>query len=66
MAPEGGSADEVKAAFDKQPLDVRAKQIMSSPAPQEFKMQRIKDMYAKEGKEVPADLLKGGGAQMGH
>lgn len=57
MAPSGGSNEQVKAEFDKLPLEDRAKSIMSSPATQEFKMQKIKEMYAKEGKEPPADLF---------
>ncbi|MEZ0325356.1 MAG: hypothetical protein ACAH95_05580 [Fimbriimonas sp.] len=61
MAPSGGSPEEVKSAFDKLPIEERAKSIMSSPATAEFKAQRIKEMYAKEGKEVPPDLLKGAG-----
>ena len=64
MAAEGGSPEEVKAAFDAQPLDVRARQVMSSPAPMDYKIQRVKDMYQKEGKEVPADILQGGGSGM--
>jgi len=55
----GGSDAEVKAFFDKQPLDVRAKQTMASPAPYEFKINKIKEMYKKEGKEVPAEFLQG-------
>ena len=61
MTPAGGSEAEIKAAFDKMPLEDRAKSILSSPAPMDFKVQRIKEMYAKEGKEVPPDLLKGSG-----
>jgi len=61
QTPAGGSDADVKAYFDKQPLDVRAKQIMGSPAPTEQKLARIKDMYKKEGKEVPAEFLQGGG-----
>lgn len=60
QTPPGGSDAEVKAFFDKQPLDVRAKQTMSSPAPLEQKIARIKEMYKKEGKEVPAEYLQGG------
>ncbi len=59
MAPAGGSDAEVKAFFDKQPLDVRAKQTMASPAPYDFKIKKIKEMYQKEGKEVPAEYLQG-------
>ena len=62
QTPAGGSDAEVRAAFDKQPLDVRAKEIMGSPAPMDYKVKRIKDMYAKEGKPVPPELLQGGGA----
>ena len=57
QTPPGGSDEEVKAFFDKQPLDVRAKEIMSSPATMEFKANRIKEMYKKEGKEVPPGIL---------
>ena len=60
MAPSGGSEAEIKAAFDKQPLEERAKSILGSPASIEFKTQRIKEMYDKEGKEVPPDLLPTG------
>lgn len=59
MSPSGGSPEEVKAEFDKLPLEVRAKSIMNSPASAEFKAERIKEMYAKEGKEPPEELLKG-------
>ena len=62
QAPSGGSDQEVKDAFDKLPLDVRAKSIMGSQAPMDFKMKKIKDMYAKEGKPVPPELMQGGGA----
>ena len=59
----GGSDADVKNAFDKLPIEERAKTIMGSQAPMEFKQKQIKDMYAKEGKTPPADLLaKGGGA----
>ena len=61
QTPAGGTDAEVRAFFDSQPLEVRAKQIMSSPAPMDAKIQRIKDMYKKEGKEPPAELLQGGG-----
>ncbi len=62
QTPSGGSDEEVKAAFDKLPLDVRCKSIMGSMAPMDFKMKKIKEMYAKEGKPVPPELLQGGGA----
>ncbi|AIE85619.1 hypothetical protein OP10G_2251 [Fimbriimonas ginsengisoli Gsoil 348] len=51
----------MKAAFAKLPIETRAKELMKSPAPQSVKIQQIKDMYAKEGKEVPAEFLQGGG-----
>jgi len=61
----GGSDEEVKAAFDAQPIDVRAKQIMGSPAPTDFKLNRIKEMYEKEGKPVPPEFHKAGNGAPG-
>jgi hypothetical protein len=61
----GGSDADVKAAFDKLPIEERAKTIMGSPASMEFKQQKIKEMYAKEGKEPPADIMSKGGGAMG-
>lgn len=62
MTPSGGSDAEVKAAFDKLPLEDRAKSILSSPAPMDFKKKRIEAMYAKEGKKVPDGMFGGAGA----
>ena len=59
QTPGGGSDAQVKAAFDAMPLDERAKLIMGSPMPYKDKMQRISDMYAKEGKKPPDDVAKG-------
>lgn len=59
MTESGGSPEEVKQAFDKLPLEERAKSIMASPASEEFKKQRIKEMYEKEGKTPPADISGG-------
>jgi len=58
QTPGGGSDADVKAAFDKLPIEKRVKIEMMSPAPMDMKRQRIKDMYAKEGKPVPADILQ--------
>jgi hypothetical protein len=62
MTPSGGSDTEVKAAFDKLPLEDRAKSILSSPAPMDAKKKKIEEMYAKEGKKVPDSLFNGAGA----
>lgn len=62
MTPSGGTDAEVKAAFDKLPLEDRAKSILSSPAPMDFKRKRIEEMYAKEGKKVPETLFNGAGS----
>jgi hypothetical protein len=64
QTPAGGSDAEVKAAFDKAPIEERVKITMGSPAPAADKLARIKDMYAKEGKQVPKEIedqLSGGG-----
>jgi hypothetical protein len=61
QTPAGGSDADVKAALAAKPLDEQAKIIMSSPAPQEFKMQKVKELYEKAGKEPPANLMQGGG-----
>ena len=63
-APSGGSDTQVKAAFDKLPIEERAKTIMGSPAPMEHKKQMIEQMYAKEGKKVPDNMF--GGNAAGH
>ncbi len=64
QTPAGGSDAEVKAAFDKLPIEERAKAVMGTPAPMDFKVKKITEMYKKEGKEPPADLIKGGGGAM--
>lgn len=61
QTPAGGSDAQVKAFYDSQPLETRVKELMASPAPWDEKVKRIKDMYAKEGKPVPDNLLQGGG-----
>lgn len=66
MAPSGGSNEEVKANFDKLSLEDRANTIMKSPASMEFKKQRIKEMYEKEGKQPPADLFNNAGPGAAH
>jgi tellurite resistance protein len=61
------SADDVKSNFDKQPLDARAETMMKSPAPAAQKLQMIKDMYAKEGKQVPEKITSAlGGDSRAH
>lgn len=60
MSPAGGTDAEVKAFFDHQPVDVRAKEYMMSPAPMDQKIKKIKEWYAKEGKPVPAEYQGGG------
>ena len=60
QTPAGGSDAQVKAFYDSQPLETRVKELMASPAPWDEKVKRIKDMYAKEGKPVPDNLLQGG------
>lgn len=64
MAPEGGSNEEIKAAFNSQPLEERAKFLLNSPMPAADKKKKIEDMYKAEGKEVPPEIasqLGGGG-----
>lgn len=61
QTPSGGSDADVKEAFNKLPIDVRARELLKSPAPQNVKTQQIKDLYAKEGKPVPEEFLRGGG-----
>jgi hypothetical protein len=60
VTPGGGSDADVKAAFDKMPLEERAKSLMSSPASMDFKKKKIEEMYAKEGKKVPDNMFGGG------
>lgn len=55
VAPAGGSAEDVKAAFDKLPLEERVKLTNSSSMPAEAKKQKIAEMYQKEGKTPPED-----------
>ncbi len=64
MTPSGGSDAQVKAAYDAMPIDERAKVQMASPAPLEQKLKRIQDMYAKEGKPVPAQYQSGAAVQL--
>lgn len=56
-APAGNSQEEQKAAFDKLPIEERAKTLMGLPGPIDDKRQKVKDMYAKEGKEAPPEVL---------
>jgi hypothetical protein len=65
VTPPGGSDSDVKAAFDKQPIEVRARETMGSPAPLDFKLNRIKEMYKKEGKPVPPEF-QGAGSTNAH
>ena len=56
-APAGASVAQMKASFDAKPLEVRAKEINDMSIPEGDKQQTIKDMYAKEGKTPPDNLL---------
>jgi hypothetical protein len=62
MAPTGGTPDEVKAAFDKMPLEERVKLTIASSMPADAKKQKIAEMYQKEGKTPPGEE---GGAPAG-
>lgn len=55
MAPSGGSNEEVKAAFDKMPLEEQVKLINSSSMPADQKKARIEEAYKKAGKTPPSD-----------
>lgn len=55
MAPSGGSPEDVKAAFDKMPLEERVKLTNASSMPADAKKQKIAEMYQKEGKTPPED-----------
>ena len=55
MAPTGASPEEVKAAFDKLPLEERVKLTNSSSMPADAKKQKIAEMYQKEGKTPPGE-----------
>jgi hypothetical protein len=62
-APAGASIAQMKASFDAKPIEVRAKEINDMSIPEGDKQQTIKAMYAKEGKEAPADLLGSSGSK---
>ena len=53
MTPAGGSAEDVKAAFDKMPLEERVRLTNASSIPAEAKKNKIAEMYQKEGKTPP-------------
>ena len=53
-APSGGSAEEVKAAFDKMPLEEQVKLTNSSSMPADAKKKKIAELYQKAGK-IPPD-----------
>ena len=55
MAPSGGSNEEVKAAFDKMPLEEQVKLVNSSSMPADAKKAKIDEIYKKAGKTPPAD-----------
>jgi hypothetical protein len=55
MAPTGASPDDVKAAFDKLPLEKRVELTNSSSMPAEEKKKKIAEMYQKEGKTPPEE-----------
>lgn len=56
-APAGASQEEMKTAFDKLPLEERAKMLLDRPGPMDDKKKSITAMYEKEGKEPPADMF---------
>jgi hypothetical protein len=49
------SPSDLKAHFDSQPIEVRAKMLLDGPGPMAPKIDQIKKMYEKEGKTPPAD-----------
>ena len=55
MAPSGGSNEEVKAAFEKMPVDEQIKLVQSSSMPAEAKKAKIDEIYKKAGKTPPPD-----------
>ncbi|MBI1333967.1 MAG: hypothetical protein JST12_12100 [Armatimonadetes bacterium] len=60
MAPSGGSNEEVKAAFDKMPVEEQVKLINGSSMPADAKKKRIEELYQKAGKTPPPEVLTGG------
>jgi hypothetical protein len=56
MSPAGASQDEAKAAYDKLPVEERAKQLMALPGTQADKLAKVKAMYEKEGKTMPENF----------
>ena len=49
----------MKATFDKLPLDERAKMLIDAPGPMDDgKKSKVREIYTKEGKTVPAEIEK--------
>jgi hypothetical protein len=61
-APPGASNAEMKAVFDKKPIEERAKIYMSGQGTLADKQQRIKALYQAEGKVAPPEVLNPSGA----
>lgn len=66
-APSGASADQMKQAFDKLPVEEQVKTLLDAPGPAASKADHIRELYAKAGKPVPPDIEKqiGGGGGPG-
>jgi len=57
-APAGASSDEMKATFDKLPVDERAKMLLDASGPMDDKVKRVRALYEKEGKKPSAEIEK--------
>ncbi len=55
MAPSGGSAEDVKAAFDKMSMEDQIKVTKEANIPADAKKKKLEEIYAKFGKTPPAD-----------
>jgi hypothetical protein len=62
MAPQGASGDDVKAAFDKLPLEDKVKITKQSSMPEDKKKAKIEEYYKAAGKTPPDDGAGGGTA----
>jgi len=67
MSPPGQSVEEAKATFNKLPVEERAKEYLNMPGDSNVKRQHVLDMFEKEGKKVPDEILKqiGGSSPVG-
>ena len=57
-APAGASNDQLKAQFDKLPLEKRAQVIMSFPGRHEDKVEKVKALYKAAGQEAPPEAYQ--------